>query len=227
LGVQGYWRCKDRTRYFHQGRIEELFRNSIDGDQFRKLVQTFGDRPTYTSYQVTAITDPKKKMPIEYIPEETKRQNPPLVDSFPVAEARQQLADYAKAHPEVKKQLTYTPTQEGVTEKGKSITVKNLEEALEYKYGRQPWYLATELRDVEENGIKPLEIPQRRLKGDPVREALDASRREHLGFWYGFKSPRIRQSWRDVLYEDDPSQDSNAGQGSERLGGCNLFVRAR
>ena len=84
-----------------------------NGDQFRKLIQTFGDHPTYTSYQVTAITDPKKKMPVEYHPEEIERKETPLVDSFQADEARRQLAEYEKTHPEVKKQLTYTLTPQG------------------------------------------------------------------------------------------------------------------
>jgi len=191
------------------------------GDLFQLLLQTFGDHPTYTIYQVTAITDPKKKQPMIYSPGDFSRANQPrLVDAFSAEEASRQSSEYEKAHPEIKKQLTYTSPPTPSEPKGVTITVKSLYEALQKKYGRQPWYYARELRDVEENGVKPMEFAQRRLKGDPVREALDAARRTKNASWSDFRSPRIRQNWRDVLYEDDPSQEQNASKQLKDLVGA-------
>jgi len=191
------------------------------GDLFQQLLQTFGDHPTYTIYQVTAITDPKKKQPMIYSPEDFSRASQPrLVDAFSAEEASRQLSEYGKTHPEIKKQLTYTSPPTPSEPKGVTITVKSLYEALQKKYGRQPWYYARELRDVEENGIKPMEFAQRRLKGDPVRKALDAARRTKNASWSDFRSPRIRQNWRDVLYEDDPSQEQNASKQEKDLVGA-------
>lgn len=196
------------------------------GDLFQSLLQTFGDHPTYTFYQVTAITDPKKKMPMAYSPEDIQRENEVPVDAFSVAEVSQQLSEYEKAHPEVKKQLTYTSPPTPSNPQGTTVTVKSLQEALVRKYGPQPWYLATEIRDVEENGLKPKEFAQLRLRGDPVREALDAARRTKNASWLDFKSPRIRQNWRDVLYDDDPSQDQNVPKVQKDLVGATFsYVR--
>lgn len=77
-------------------------------------------------------------------------------------------------------------------------------EALEWKYGKQPWYLAVEIRDVEENGITPKMLEVRRSGNDPVAITLKSARRT------GFKGLLIRESWRDILYEDeDRSMASN------------------
>lgn len=200
-----------------------------NGDLYQKLLQTFGDHPTYTIYQVTAITDPKKKLPKQYCPEDNEifcpekishRPDEVEVDAFPAQAVEQQLSDYEKAHPEIAKQLTYTSPRTPSDSKGITITVKNLWDAIRMKYGDQPWYLAVEVRDVEENGIKPKEFSQIRLKGDPVREALDESRHTKNASWNDFRSPRIRQNWRDVLYDDDPSQDQNATKVQKDLVGA-------
>jgi hypothetical protein len=190
-----------------------------NGDLYKKLRATFGDHPTYTSYQVSAIIEPKKKLPMERsIPEPRKTRVP--VDAFTKAEVQQQLLAYEKTHPDLKKQLTYTYPPSPSHPKGLTVTVKDLYEALQWKYGNQHWYLATEIRDVEQNGIKPLEFPQIRLKDDPVRQALDVARREKSGSWTDFKSPRIRQNWRDVLYDEDPSQEGNASKAIKDLVGA-------
>jgi hypothetical protein len=173
-----------------------------NGDQFRKLVQTFGDRKTFTIDQVTATTDPKTKKPKEY-PDSDSHPGPEMVDSVPYDVAERQLREYEKTHPEFKKKLSYTYPADEAHKQQRLVEVRSLMEALEWKYGKQNWYLAMEVRDVEENGVTPKIISQVRLKDDPVQLALKAARRS------GFKGLLIRQSWRDVLYEDE---DRSMGQ---------------
>lgn len=173
-----------------------------NGDQFRKLIQTFGDTPTYTADQVAAITDPKTRRPKEY-PDTESHPFPEMVDSIPYAVAQQQLHEYEKTHPEIKKKLSYSYPADKSHPLARVIEVGSLMEALEWKYGKQTWYLAMEVRDVEENGITPKMILQTRPPDDPVQITLGSARRS------GFKGLLIRQSWRDVLYEDE---DRSMGQ---------------
>jgi hypothetical protein len=65
-----------------------------------------------------------------------------------------------------------------------------------------------------------MELALRRIKGDPVGDALYAARRTKIASWSDFRSPRIRQNWRDVLYEDDPSQEQNAPKAQKDLVGA-------
>lgn len=166
------------------------------GDQFRKLVQTFGDRASFTLDQVTAITDPKTKQPKEY-PDTDSHPGPEMVDSISYAAAQDRLREYEKLHPEFKKSLSFTYPADKAHPQPRPVVVKSLMEALEWKYGKQSWYLATEVRDVEENGITPKTLEIQRLRDDPVRIALESGRRT------GFKGLLIRESWRDILYEDE------------------------
>src|SRR5262245_43374040 len=67
------------------------------------------------------------------------------------------------------------------------------------------------IRDVEDNGAKGGTQLAKRLPPDPVyRVRTDRGRvPPNTTFIGGFKSPMIRQSWRDVLYAEDSSQTAN------------------
>ena len=66
-------------------------------------------------------------------------------------------------------------------------------EALEWKYGKQKSALAMEVRDVEENGLRPKCLLQERLSHDPVK--LTPRLPTAAASWRLL----IRQSWRDAV----------------------------
>jgi hypothetical protein len=101
--------------------------------------------------------------------------------------------------------------QELETAEREKLGKEELWNALLKKYGSQDWYTAKQLRDVEDNGSSPAKIDDLRVAPDPVAEELSKIAPDRT-FWGGFKSPRVRQNWWDVLNEEDPSQTNPAAQ---------------
>lgn len=83
----------------------------------------------------------------------------------------------------------------------------NLRVILITKYGDQPWYKQYEVNDVLVNGKDAKKQPVERPPGDPVGKIVEHLRDHPAEFRFtdGFSMPRIRESWRDVLYDEDMS----------------------
>jgi hypothetical protein len=219
------------------------------GNLYQKLLAAFPDKETFTVYEITAVTDPKIKLPR---PDKKKRsqESPVPTDAFSARQARAQLAAVEKnklgqeklwsaliekyglqdwytpaqlkeiiGPAEAKKE---TPNQKGTPPAGtvparraqeelaateqQRLGKEELWNALLAKYGPQDWYTAQQLRDVEENGKTPAKDDNFRDWSYLAEKAriLEAAPDRTLSG--GFKAPRIRQNWRDVLYDEDPSQ---------------------
>jgi hypothetical protein len=87
--------------------------------------------------------------------------------------------------------------------------VPHLRDALFKKFGDQDWYTPVQLADIEANGISPAKVPREWPAGNPIREDVDLASVREKDWSEDFKRPRIRQNWRDVLYDEDPSQTAN------------------
>jgi len=170
------------------------------GDVYSKIVEMFGERETYTANQVTAATDPKVKTPFNYDQRRNSTRAGAPLDSFTEAQAKEQLASFEKLH-------------------SKST---NLIDALIFKYGEKNWYRADELRDVEENGREAKKIDGERRPDDPVEKYVLEAERKPKGLFGDFRIPRIRESWRDVLYDEDRSQQGNETKVLKDLVGATL-----
>jgi hypothetical protein len=147
------------------------------GDLFRKLVAKYKDKPTYTAEEVQAIAAPKAKTePLIYDPKPKLRDPAVPQGAFSAADAQLHLRVLAE----------------------RSGTKEDLVRALEKKYGRQPWYLGQEVRDVQENGSKPQPVPL-----PPPPAPLKSGWEPIVDGLAHFK---IRQNWSDVTAAEDPSQ---------------------
>src|SRR5690348_17027791 len=169
-------------------------------DIYETVVKMFGNNPTYTADQITAATDPSVKVPFNYDQRRNQNREGLPIDSFSKQQAKEILAAYQRLHPKA----------------------TNLWGALVANYGDKPWYRADELRDVEENGKGGRKMEGERPPDDPVEQQIMAAemRPKTLSDEIGF--PRIRQSWRDVLYDDDRSRKDNETKALKDLVGASF-----
>lgn len=175
--------------------------NPKNGSVYRKVVELFGECDYYTVAQVTAATDPLTKAPFNYDQRRRQDRKGMPIDAFSREQAQEELATYQRLHP----------------------NATNLWNILVQNYGDHPWYRADELRDVEANA-KPGARKQMasRPLDDPVEKArLEAESRTKTWTEY-FRPPAIRQSWRDVLYDDDRGQPENQPKALKDLVGATV-----
>lgn len=146
------------------------------GDLFRKLVAKYSDKPSYTVKEVQAIVGAKAATePAKYA------DNPKLRD--PAVPAGAISAADAKTHLRTHAQRTESK--------------EDLVRALEVKFGRQPWYVAQEVRDVQENGNAPARSPMP-PPAVPLKKGWEP-------IVDGLAHIKIRQSWADITAGEDPS----------------------
>lgn len=156
-----------------------------NGDIYRKVVAAFPGNEVFTTDEITAVTDPKTTQDFDY--EANKDKNRPKQvepDGFTL----KQVDDVFRIH------------------KRRNPDAGDLWAILKHKYGKQPWYKGYEIRDVLVNGKNNKQQTANRPAGDPVAVIVQEIQERPKTFFEDFKSPRIRQSWRDVLYDEDPSQ---------------------
>ena len=135
-------------------------------------------------------------------------------------DALQQLDDFEAFSPASSKLLTYTSPPTPSEPKGVTIKVAHLRDTLGIKFGDQDWYTPAQLADIEANGISPAKVPREWPVGNPIREDVDRASMREKDWSEDFKRPRIRQNWRDVLYDEDPSQAGNETQTVKALVGA-------
>jgi hypothetical protein len=164
-------------------KVQEMMDNKLGG-LFDQLVGKFGYQDFYTPNQVQWPFGKKKSQedliyvkPVRWLKTpDGKRLAPPTPPgAFPAEEAYTILRVHA----------------------ARTGSKEDLKKALWDKFDDQPYYLASELRDVEDNGSKKAKIPE----PAPVVEMSPG--------WQlvgpGLRNLKIRQSWSDVLYSEDPS----------------------
>ena len=173
------------------------------GSLYKKLKKAFPGTTSFTPNEILAVEKPDISEPYDYKDKHNRAKNRTaeniLRDSFSAETTRQTLAVYENRNP----------------------GSKGLWDALVLKYGRQPWYMAEELRDVEENGTKSKTLKVPRPKDDPIGTIVsDIEKRQqnHAGFGV----PLIRENWRDVLYKEDRSQADREKQTLDDLIGATL-----
>jgi hypothetical protein len=176
---------------------------------YDQLVKRFGRKAIYSADEVTAIISPKvpgSKADIVKLPI-TPRHLPVPYDAF----SREQVQSHFAI-------LRST-----------DLKSKATMEALDQKFGVQPWYLATELREVEKNGAVDVPPMVDRLPTPVVAKAeaeVKAGKMQSV-FLDGFRRPLIRHDWTDVLLNEDESQpDNNSAKKVDDLVGA-TFSYAR
>ncbi len=163
-------------------RVQEKLKPK-EGNLLRRLQEAYPGQKHFTEYEIAALERPGKKVPLDY---DTRFQQKgrPMRDSF--------TAQAADAH------LRMVQKQKKATE--------DYPAELRKKFGEQDWYTAEQVRDVAEHGSKPRMIEGAREESDPIWQAAERIARRRAGF----RSPKVRESWRDVLLLEDPSQTGTA-----------------
>lgn len=184
--------AQPKAAVFTKEELKQYFalEGKLDADKrghYRKLLEMFPKQETFTAAEVTAVTNPKTTGPRTYDIEDYEQKGSAPLDTFTPGVAKAHFALIERRDPKK----------------------KSLYKALLEKYRQQDWYTAEQLRDVEGNGAEPEEIPKKRAFLDPVAEAVTRGSANEYQAHEGFRSPKIRHDWGDVLYDEDPSQISN------------------
>jgi hypothetical protein len=151
---------------------------------FRQLQETYGIKPTYTAREVVIIAEPKafhQKNLITHPPITPRRSGAGPAGTFSRVRVLTSLAVLAE--------------RDRLQGKDDAKRVA----ALDAKYGEHDWYEASEIRDVEKNGTKPLEIlvPTETDPSPPKGwQVVDR----------GLRQTRVRADWTDLFAADDGSQ---------------------
>ncbi len=191
-----------------------------DGDPIDKVKAMWGPGP-YTRRQITAALNPTTKGEKKYHPKDhTQVASNKLLGALDKGDAFQQLDDFESFTPDASKLLTYTSKPTPAEPKGVTITVAHLRDALSNKFGDQDWYTPAQLADIEANGIAPAKVPQEWPTGNTIREDVDRASMREKAWSEDFKRPRISENWRDVLYDEDPSQTGNEAKTIKDLVGA-------
>ena len=167
-----------------------------DGNIYRKLITAFPGREVFTADEITAVTEPKTSQQFDY--ETNKQKDRPkqiLADGFSPEQVTAEFNAFKKHHPQA----------------------NDLWAILIRKYGKQPWYHGYEIRDVEVNGEAAKKVTAYRVDPDPVAPIV-----QQILTRDGFKGLRVRESWRDVLFDEDPTQKDKENQTLGDLVGATL-----
>ncbi len=155
----------------------------------RRLIRMFGKQNFYTPAQVAAVLDPKISDPRDLGPQPEEQKGPAPRDTF----SRTRLdARYA--------------TQEKV-----DPSTKGTEQRLIKRGGSQPqdYYRADQVRDAEKRKDDKPPTPEEIARADAINRARIEGEKNAVHEREGLHPPLIRHDWRDVLYDEDPSQDGN------------------
>ncbi|MGA7124883.1 MAG: hypothetical protein WBZ19_01145 [Chthoniobacterales bacterium] len=190
----GTWTDEQLKQY---SRLQKLI-DPKSGDVYQKVHKVFPQQKTYTDAQILAAMSPTRKKDKTYHPEQVQQKGCVPVDAFSVASTRELLSGYEQLNP----------------------AKKNLWQALTKKFGEQDWYNRAQIVDVEQNGTNAAKVDGERLPTDPVEKEVQLAETQPKPWWADFKSFAIRQSWRDVLYSEDPSQQAAQGKSLTDLVGA-------
>lgn len=175
----------------------DAVRSKLDPDAkplVPQLERAYPGRELWTEHELAALKRGGKEVAIEYHPEAVRQKGSAPRDTF--------TKDAANRH------LTVVQKRAKSTEDYAAI--------LRNKFGEQDYYTAEQVRDVAENGSAAAKTEGALDFDDPVYKAQQEM---HYGR-RGFRSPRIRESWRDLLYEEDPSQLENESKELGDLSGA-------
>ncbi|MEZ0275563.1 MAG: hypothetical protein ACAH88_11725 [Roseimicrobium sp.] len=164
---------------------------------YDKLVKRFGKKTSYSSDEVTEVEIPE--VPSEesgtIVIENPQRTLPVPVDAFSKEDVELHFKMLLSSNPKSKATM----------------------QALKDKHGDHPWYIATELRDVEARGGEPLPIMVPREDTEIVKIAEAAAKKEPNWLFDGLKGPLIRKDWTEVLGDEDPSQETAVAKKYEKI----------
>ena len=155
----------------------------------RRLIRMFGKRNFYTPAQIAAVLDPKYSDPRDLGPQPKEQKGPAPRDTFSRASLDARYATQEEVDP----------------------STKGTEQRLIKRGGSQPqdYYRADQVRDAEKRKDDKPPTPEQIARADAINRARKKGEENVVHEQEGLHAPLIRHDWRDVLYDEDPSQDGN------------------
>jgi hypothetical protein len=178
--IQREYTAQELKKYFETVQIIDDTKTNL----YPKLIARFGKKPTYSDDEVTAILEPKDKYPMTDFPEKEEDRVLPLP---PGAMSVDQVKEYFEV------ERKHNPKSKG------SIA------AIRDVFGPHPWYLAREVRLVDQFGDQKKDyVYSDDRRPTEIVEAAEAAAPKSR-----FQTPMIRHDWTDLLYAEDMSQPGN------------------
>ena len=194
-GVRQYFKMLEALNSKYQGR-----------DLFWELEDAFGTKPAYTAKQVLFILDPHsfdQKVEVPATIPATRSASVPFG---------------AFSAQEVEKYIDVLTRQDAALNKP-AVDRKG---ALIRKFGKQPWYRADEIREIEKNPDKATiqgTVPTADTAALQAEKDKQTARHPILNGLSGFK---IRKNWSDVVASEDPSQVGTTKKTMDDLEGASF-----
>src|ERR1043166_8204974 len=155
----------------------------------RRLIRMFGKRDFYTPAQIAAVLDPKISDPRDPGPPRAEQKAPVPRDTF----------SRPKGHARYRTLEEVDPSTKGT------------EQRLIQRAGPEPqdFYRADQLRDAEKRKDDKAPTPEQIARAEAINRARIEGEENAVHEQEGLHAPLIRHDWRDVLYDEDPSQNGN------------------
>lgn len=155
----------------------------------RRLIQMFGKRNFYTPAEIAAVLDPKISDPRDPGPPRATQKAPVPRDTFSRPDVHTRYRTLEEVDP----------------------STKGTEQRLIKRGGSEPqdFYRADQLRDAEKRKDDKPPTPEQIARAEAVNRARIEGEKKAAEKQQGLHMPLIRHDWRDVLYDEDPSQDGN------------------
>jgi hypothetical protein len=155
----------------------------------RRLIQMFGKQNSYTPAQIAAVLDPKISDPRDLGPQPATQKAPVPRDTFSRTSVHTRYRTLEEVDP----------------------STKGTEQRLIKRAGPEPqdFYRADQMRDAEKRKDDKPPTPEQIARADAINRARIEGETNTAHEHEGLHTPLIRHDWRDVLYDEDPSQDGN------------------
>ena len=155
----------------------------------RRLIQMFGRQDFYTPAQIAAVLDPKISDPRDPGPAPATQKAPVPRDTFSGHDVHARYRTLEEVDP----------------------STKGTEQRLIKRAGPDPqdFYRADQLRDAEKRKDDKPPTPEQIARAEAINRARIEGEKNAVHEQEGLHAPLIRHDWRDVLYDEDPSQDGN------------------
>jgi hypothetical protein len=155
----------------------------------RRLIRMFGKRDLYTPAQIAAVLDPKISDPRDPGPPRANQKGPVPRDTFSRSMLDERYTTLEEVDPATK------DTKQRLIDRSGP--------------GPQDYYRADQVRDAEKRKDDKPPTPEQIARAEAINRARIEGEKNIVREQDGLRAPRIRHDWRDVLYDEDPSQDGN------------------
>jgi hypothetical protein len=160
--------------------------NPKKGDGFRRLDRAFPGQSQYSVAQVLAARDGEPNT----VTSEMKRHGPQKGsaprDTFTRAQVEKRFEAQGKINPQA----------------------KGLMKRLDERVPDADWFTTEQVLNAEKYATLAPLSPEEQAKRDALSGAYEAMLEGELNARQGWRAPRIRRDWRDVIYDEDASQQS-------------------